>query len=233
VGAETKDSILDIKSNRHFFTNEGGALKRNFFARNITGFWIIQKCVERWEKQEGRKISWKEIDEVYIKEKPFASLINTEDPVFLNNNDDMPKAIAEYCRKNNIRISLSKSGISRCIYESLIMSVRFYFELLKKYCNKDFKKVHVIGGGVNNSHFCQWLSNALGIEIIAGPVEASTVGNLLMQLKADREIDSIEEGRKICLDSVLVKSHSPEDTQIWDEKYKEYLSFFNLNTNII
>ena len=232
IGAETKDPILDIKSNRHFFTNEGGALRRNFFARNITGFWIIQKCVERWEKQENRKISWKEIDEVYIKEKPFTGLINTEDPVFLNNNDNMPMAIEKYCRDNNIKIPLTKAGISRCIYESLVMNVRFYFELLKKYCSKDFKKVHVIGGGVNNVCFCQWLSNALGVEIIAGPVEASTVGNLLMQLKADMEIASIEEGRKICLNSVSVKSYEPEDIWMWDEKYREYLSFFNLNTII-
>ena len=228
LGAETKDPVLKLEPNSHFFTNEGGVLKRNFFARNITGFWIIQKCMERWEKEEDRKISWKEIDDIFIKEKPFACLINTEDPVFLKNHDDMPMAIAGYCQKNNIRIPLSKAEIARCIYESLVMNVRFYFELLKKYCNKNFKKVHIIGGGANNSHFCQWLANALGVEIIAGPVEASTVGNLLMQLKADKEIAFIEEGRKLCLNSFTANIYKPEYTRIWDEKHREYLSFFNL-----
>ncbi len=207
--------------------NEGGPLRRNFFARNLTGFWIIQKCVERWEKEEGIQIPWKEIDGLFIKEKPFRSLINTEDPFFSQNSDNMPELIKSYCQRNNIAIPESKGQIARCIYESLAMNVRFYFELLKKYCNKEYKKVHVIGGGVNNNNFCQWLSNVLEVEIIAGPVEAATVGNLLMQLKADKEINSITEGRKLSLNSFKTKVYEPEDVQIWDEKYREFVGFFN------
>lgn len=227
LGAETKEPVLKFESTKQFFTNEGGVLKRNFFARNIIGFWIIQKCVDRWKKQEGRRISWNEVDDMYIREKPFASIINTEDRVFLQNNDDMPKLIKDYCHRNNIVIPESKGQIARCIYESLVMNVRFYFELLKEYCNKKFEKVHVMGGGVNNNYFCQWLANALGVEIIAGPVEASTVGNFLMQLKADKVIDNVIEGRNLSIDSFKVKVYEPEDTRLWDEKYREYISFFN------
>ena len=227
IAAETKEPVLNFDSARHFFMNEGGPLRRNFFARNLTGFWIIQKCVERWEKEEGIQIPWKEIDGLFIKEKPFRSLINTEDPFFSQNSDNMPELIKSYCQRNNIAIPESKGQIARCIYESLAMNVRFYFALLKKYCNKEYKKVHVIGGGVNNNNFCQWLSNVLEVEIIAGPVEAATVGNLLMQLKADKEINSITEGRKLSLNSFKTKVYEPEDVQIWDEKYREFVGFFN------
>jgi len=227
LGAETKKPVLEFESTRHFFMNEGGSLRRNFFARNITGFWIIQKCVERWEKEEGRQVSWKEVDDLFIKEKSFKSIINTEDPVFSQNSDNMPELIKSYCQINNIAIPVSKGQIARCIYESLVMNIRFYFELLKKYCNKKFEKVHVTGGGVNNNYFCQWLANALEVEIIAGPIEASTVGNLLMQLKADKEIDNITEGRKLSLNSFKTKIYEPEDVLMWDEKYRKFVNFFN------
>jgi rhamnulokinase len=228
LGAETKKPILDFESTRHFFMNEGGSSRRNFFARNITGFWIIQKCVERWGKEEGRQISWKEIDSLFIKEKSFKSIINTQDPVFSQNSDNMPELIRSYCQINNIDIPESKGHIARCIYESLVMNIRFYFELLKKYCNKEFKKVHIVGGGVNNNYFCQWLADALEVEIVAGPTESSTVGNLLMQLKADKEIVNLTEGRKLSINSFTTKTYEPKDALIWDEKYREFVNCFNL-----
>ena len=226
LGAETKEPVLKFDSTRLFFTNQGGVLKRNFFSRDITGFWILQKCVERWEKKESRKIAWREIDDLYIREKPFRSLIDTEDPVFSGNNDDMPGLIKDYCQKNKINIPETKGEVARCVYESLIMNTRFYFELLKSFCSKDFKKVHLMGGGVNNIYFCQWLADALEVEIIAGPVEASTAGNLLMQLKADAEIDSIIDGRRLCLNSFKTNIYEPENTGAWDEKYKDYVTIF-------
>jgi rhamnulokinase len=227
LGIETDYPVINFEALRCMFTNEGGVLRKNFFARNLTGFWIIQQCVERWQISSGSKIPWNEIDKSYVETNPFLSFINTEDPVFGQNNDDMPEVIRNYCRQNKIPVPQSIGEISRCIYESLVMSVRRYYELLVKYYNKKINKLHLIGGGVNNRLFCQWLANALKIDILAGPVEASSAGNLLMQLMADGEIKSIREGRQLSLDSEKLTAYEPSDCNLWENKYKEYINFFN------
>ncbi len=227
LGVETDSPIINFGALRHLFTNEGGVLRKNFFARNLTGFWIIQQCVEKWQSSSGSMIPWSEIDGSYEKVQPFLSLINTEDPIFTQNNDDMPEVIRNYCNQNKIPVPQSVGEISRCIYESLVMAVRHYYELLIKYYGRKINKLHLIGGGVNNRLFCQWLANALKIEIMAGPVEASSVGNLLMQIMADGEIKNIKEGRQLSFDSGKLTAYEPSDCDLWENKYKEYVNFFN------
>jgi len=228
LGIETDCPIINFDALKRMFTNEGGVLKKNFFARNLTGFWIIQQCVDKWQRLNGSRISWTEIDESYSKVQPFLTFINTEDPVFLQNHDDMPQLIRNYCLQNKMPVPQSIGEISRCIYESLVMAVKHYYELLVKYYGRKINKLHLTGGGVNNRLFCQWLSNALGVEIIAGPVEASAVGNLLMQLMADNEIKSIEEGRQLSFNSSKLIVYEPSDCDLWENKYKEYLNIFNI-----
>jgi len=228
LGTETDYPIINLNALKHMFTNEGGVFKRNFFARNLTGFWIIQQCVDKWQRLSGSRISWEEIDESYRSERPFLTFINTEDPVFLQNNDDMPQLIRSYCLQNNMPVPQSTGEISRCIYESLVMTVKHYFELLVENYGRKINKLHLTGGGTNNRLFCQWLSNALGVTIIAGPVEASSTGNLLMQLMADNEIKSIEEGRLLSLNSTKLIKYEPSDCDLWGNKYKEYLNIFNI-----
>jgi rhamnulokinase len=227
LGVETGSPIINFDSLKQLFTNEGGVLRKNFFARNLTGFWIIQQCVDKWQRSNGSRISWSEIDDSYIKVKPFLSIINTEDPVFSQNNDDMPEVLRNYCHQNKIHVPQSIGEISRCIYESLVMASRYYFQLLVKYYGRKIDRIHLTGGGVNNRLFCQWLANALKIEIVAGPLEASSAGNMLMQLMADGEITNIEEGRQLSYSSSRLVTYEPSDCDLWENKYKEYVDFFN------
>ena len=229
LGVETDGPIINFDALRHMFTNEGGVLRKNFFARNLTGFWIIQQCVDRWLRTGGNRISWREIDDSYQRVQPFLSLINTEDTVFTQNHEDMPEVIRNYCCQNTIHVPQSIGEISRCIYESLVMAVRHYYELLVKYYGMKINKLNLIGGGVNNRLFCQWLANALKIEISAGPLEASSVGNLLMQLMADGEINNIREARQLSFNSCKLTTYEPSDCDLWENKYKEYVSVFNFD----
>jgi rhamnulokinase len=228
LGMETDYPIINYNALERMFSNEGGVLKKNFFAKNLTGFWIIQQCVDKWQRLNGGRISWGEIDESYRTLQPFLTFVNTEDPVFEQNHDDMPQLIRNYCSQNNMPVPHSIGEISRCIYESLVMTVKYYFELLIKYYGREINKLYLTGGGANNRFFCQWISNALGIEIIAGPVEASTAGNLLMQLMADNEISSIEEGRRLSFNSSKLRIYEPSDYDLWENKYIEYLNIFNI-----
>jgi len=227
LGIETVKPILNINSLKYSLTNEGGVSGRSFFAKNLTGFWIIQKCLDKWEADSDKKISWKEIDDVYSNSAPFKSFIDTEDPLFSQNQDNMPKVIQNYCKENEIPVPESMAEICRCIYESLVMSVRYFFDIISKFYNKKVEFMHLMGGGVNNRLFCQWISNVLNIPVFAGPIEATSYGNLLMQLKADNEIKNIKEGRELSLNSTQLFYYEPMDVEIWEEAYMRYLEIFN------
>jgi rhamnulokinase/L-fuculokinase len=227
IGIETVKPVLNIKSVDYAIMNEGGVNGRSFFARNLTGFWIIQKCLEKWENEQGGEISWASIDEVYPGSTPFKSIIDTEDPLFAGNHDNMPRVIQDYCKGKKIPVPENMAEICRCIYESLAMSVRYYFDILNKFHGKKIEILHMMGGGVNNRVFCQWISDILKIPVFTGPIEATSYGNMLMQLKAGGEIKNIKEGRELSFNSSQMSFYEPEDTQAWEEEYGKYLSFFN------
>ena len=227
LGIETVKPVLNINSLEYLLMNEGGVSGRSFFARNLTGFWIIQKCLDKWEAGRSMKISWKEIDEAYAGSASFKSIIDTEDPLFSQNHDNMPGVIQNYCKERNIPVPENMAEICRCIYESLVMSVRYFFDIMGKFYHERIEFLHLMGGGVNNKMFCQWVSNALGIPVFAGPIEATSYGNLIMQLKADGEIKNIKEGRNLSLDSTQLSYYEPEKTEIWAMEYERYLKIFN------
>ena len=113
--------------------------------------------------------------------------------------------------------------ISRAFYESLVLRFRYHLKQFEAFVNKKVEILHIVGGGINNRLFCQWISDALGIPVIAGPVETTSVGNLLMQLKAAGEINDITEGRKISLDSSKMSYYEPADGSVWDDAYERYI----------
>jgi len=226
LGIETIEPVLNIKTLKYLLMNEGGVSGRSFLARNLTGFWIIQKCLEKWEADSGRKISWKEVDEIYPNSTPFKSFIDVDDPLFSQNHDNMPKVIQNYCIDKKMQVPENMAEICRCIYESLVMSVRYFFDIMCKFYNEKIEFLHLIGGGVNNKLFCQWISNILRIPVYAGPSEATSCGNLIMQLKADGEINNIDEGRALSLNSTQLSCYEPQDVKIWEDAYRKYQEIF-------
>ena len=226
LGIETVKPILNIKSLDYSLMNEGGVSGRSFFARNLTGFWIIQKCLDKWEADSGKKILWKEIDEAYPNSKPFKSFIDIDDPLFSQNHDNMPKVIQNYCKEKRVPVPENIAEICRCVYESLVMSVRYFFDIMGKFYCEKIEFLHLTGGGVNNKMFCQWISSVLGIPVFAGPTEATSYGNLIMQLKADGEIKNIKEGRELSFNSTQLSFYEPEDIEAWEEAYNNYLNIY-------
>lgn len=105
----------------------------------------------------------------------------------------------------------------QCVYESLALKFRYYFELLERFSGKRFQILHLVGGGTKNRILCQWVADSIGRQVMSGPTEATAIGNLLMQLKADGEIENIEEGRKISFSSSEVFKYNSKDTDRWDE----------------
>jgi len=223
IGKETESPIINGQALSAGFSNEGGVEGLNLFVKNITGLWIIQQCREKWIKDSSRPISWDEIVKLSTTAEPFKSFINVDDPIFTQPQVDMPEAISKYCKEKGQGIPESIGEISRCIYESLAMKFKYDLNKLEKLTGKKIELLHLVGGGTQNKLLCQWTADAAGIQVVAGPTETTSVGNLLMQLKASGEIKTLDEGRKISLASSKVISYEPKDRDRWSEEYSRYL----------
>ena len=223
IGQETESPIVNDQAFNAYFSNEGGVEGINLFIKNINGLWIIQQCREKWIKDSNRDISWDEIVKLSSAARPFKSFINVNDSIFSKPQVDMTETISKYCKDKGQGIPESIGEISRCIYESLAMQFKYDLSKLEELTGKKIELLHLVGGGTQNKLLCQWTTNASGILAIAGPTETTSVGNLLMQLKASGEIKTIDEGRKISMRSSEVANYEPENKDMWDEAYNRYL----------
>jgi sugar (pentulose or hexulose) kinase len=144
-------------------------------------------------------------------------------PAFGQPQLDMPKIVMDYCRKTGQEVPLSIGEISRCIYESIVLKFRYYILMLEKLTGKKIELLHIVGGGTKNKLTCKWMADATGKPLKAGPTETTSMGNLIMQLKAAGEINNLSEGRQISQNSSEVDYFTPEDSQSWDAAYERYL----------
>jgi sugar (pentulose or hexulose) kinase len=222
-GIETEKPIATEETFRSKFLNEAGVAGINLFVRNINALWIIQQCMEKWQGEKEKNFSWSDIDRLYPASQPFQAFINVEDPEFLPASSDMPAVINEYCRKTGQKELRDIGEFSRVFYESLVLRIKYHFIKFQDFTEKKIDILHAVGGGIKNTLFCKWISDALQVPVITGPVETTAVGNLLMQLKAAGEIDDIRQGRKISLDSSHVSYYEPDNTEVWDQAFEKYL----------
>ena len=223
IGKETESPIINDQAFNTGFSNEGGVERINLFVNHITGLWIIQQCREKWIKDSSKLISWEEIVKLSSTARPFKSFINVNDPIFAQTQVDMPKTINKYCKDKGQALPESIGEISRCIYESLAMKFKHDLNKLEELTGKKIEIIHLMGGGIQNKLLCQWTADATGTPVITGPNETTSVGNLIMQLKASGEIKTLGEGRAISLNSSIVSNYKPENRDRWDEEYSKYL----------
>jgi len=223
IGQETESPIINDRVFNSDFSNEGGVEGLNLFVKHITGLWIIQQCREKWIKDSNRDISWDEIVKLSSAAEPFKSFIDVNDPIFSRPQVDMPETISKYCKEKGQDIPESIGEISRCIYKSLAMRFKYDLDELEKLTGKKIELLHLVGGGTRNKLLCQWTADATGIPAISGTTETTSVGNLIMQLKASGEIKTLDEGRKISLNSSEVTDYKSEDGHRWIEEYSRYL----------
>ncbi len=218
-GIESPEPLVSEKSLEMNFTNEGGVEGTTRFLKNIMGMWLIQECKRIWDEEH--EISWDEIVELSNEAQPFRSLINPDNSLFLNPGN-MSKAIQEYCKNTNQQIPLSKGEIARCIYDSLVLKYRYTICQIESVTGKKIERLHIIGGGANNKMMNQLTANAIGIPVLAGPTEATAIGNIMMQAKAAGAVDSLAEIRSVVKNSFDVMRFEPSPTLNWDEAYARF-----------
>ena len=223
LGVELVEPIINEKSLEYNFTNEGGVETTIRFLKNVTGLWIIQECKNEWEKQ-GMSYSWDEIITSARDSTPFQSFINPDDSKFYNPSS-MIKAIQSYCNSSNQITPKTYGEISRTIFESLAFRYKQIIEFIENITNIRIKILHIIGGGSSNQLLNQFTSNSLNIPIKAGPMEATAIGNILIQAKATGLIHSLDELRDIVIKSFPIKSFYPEDVEVWVSGYENFLKY--------
>lgn len=220
MGIETKDAIINKVSYDRNFTNEGGIEGTTRFLKNICGMWIYERCRKEWTDAPK---SHSELQAEAMKQAPFKSLINPDDPIFANPSS-MLDAIAQYCEQTGQPKPEGYAEVCRCIFESLALRYRQVFEWLKEMAPFPIDKLHIIGGGSMNNYLNQFTADSLGVEVAAGPVECTAIGNIMLQAKASGLVKDIWEMRGIIANSYEMKHFSPSaDRSQWDAAYQRYL----------
>lgn len=223
MGIESEQPVINEETFSMNFTNEGGADGSTRLLKNICGMWLIEQCKKEWEK-EG-PITYDEIVNEARQVTPFTSFINPDAACFASPTS-MVKAIREYCKKTDQPVPETVGEMARCIYESLAFRYRQVLLNLETLAGHPIEKLHIIGGGSKNDMLNTFTANATGIPVIAGPSEATAMGNLLLQAKAAGLISGKEAMRKVVRDSTDLAVYEPTDKKRWSQQYLKYLAVF-------
>ena len=223
MGTELKAPLVNDETMRLNFTNEGGILGTTRFLKNIMGLWLIQESRRQWQR-EGLDISFAEMEAAAKAATPFASLIDPDDPSF-GTPGDMPGRIREFCKKTGQTVPESMGAVVRCIYESLALKYRMTANAIETLRGRRNKVIHVVGGGTKDAFLSQMTADACGIPVIAGPVEATAIGNLLVQLMAMGKIKTLRDARALVARSFETKTYVPSDSRSdWDLAFEKFLT---------
>ncbi len=227
LGVELDKPEISQEALDHSFTNEGGVAGKIRFLRNCTGLWLLQRTRLRWQ-QEGDELSYAEIARLAEKaaDSAFQSVVDPDDPAF-GNPADMPAAIADYCRRTGQDVPKSKGEFARCILESLAFKYRSIIAKINSMSEEPVERLHIVGGGSQNELLCQLTADACGIPVVAGPVEATALGNLLMQAVAAGKVKDLAEARRIVAKSVGTKRYEPQNPEEWDMAWRGVKQFFS------
>lgn len=220
MGLELPAPVINAQCLAMNFTNEGGVGGTVRLLKNIAGLWLIQECRRVWNSH-GQNLNWVQLGRMADEAQPLASIIDPDDPKLLA-PVDMPQAIRDLCRESGQPVPESEGGVVRCALESLAMKYRVVLERLERLADTSIRTIHVVGGGAQNRQLCQMTADACGRQVIAGPVEATAIGNVMMQAIAAGEVKSIAQARDIIRQSFAVETYEPRDTDRWEAAYRQF-----------
>lgn len=221
MGVERESPVITPESGRLGYTNEGGAFGKTVLLKNIMGLWLLQECKRHWSG-EGVNWSYAQLQELAEREPGHQSFVDPAHPSFLAPGD-MPRRVQDYCRETGQAVPQTKAAIVRCILDSLALKFRQTLEELELLTRQSFPVIHMVGGGVQNELLCRLTAEATGRPVIAGPVEATAIGNLLVQASAHGEISGLNEIREIVGRSFPPATYEPGHTgNQWQASYEKY-----------
>lgn len=218
LGTELTNPIINETSAKLNITNEGGAADKTSFLKNIIGLWLIQESRRQWIR-EGKEYGFGELEQMASNVGFINSFIDTDKEEFVPAGN-IPKRICKYCKQTNQYVPKNEAEIVRCIDQSLAIKYRFALEQIEQSTGKHYDTINIIGGGIQSKLLCQLTADVCGRKVVAGPVEATVMGNIALQLMALGEIKDIKEARQVIANSEEVKVYEPQSDEDWDIIYK-------------
>jgi sugar (pentulose or hexulose) kinase len=223
LGVELAEPIINEQTLKYNFTNEGGYQDTIRFLKNIMGLWILQECRKQWEAEANRSLSYVELSEMASMEHPFGAFIDANSTDFIFPGDMVGK-IRSFCKRTKQEVPTRISEITRTILESLALEYRFHLERLEKIVNKSVSTIHIVGGGSQNKLLSKLTASATGKRVLCGPVEATAVGNIGVQMIAAGLVSDWATFRQIVRQSFPVHQYEPTGHDEWEKPYQRYCS---------
>jgi rhamnulokinase len=220
MGVEIPSPIVNDKSLKYNYTNEGGIGGSIRFLKNIMGLWLVQECRRQWLK-EGHEHTYAQLARLANDAKPFTAIINPDHQPFLAPGE-MPQKIEQFCKNTRQTVPSTPGEFIRTCLESLALTYRRTLEGLQDILGRQIDVIHIVGGGSQNELLNQMTADACGRTVIAGPAEATAAGNLLVQAMALGDIASLSQLRSIVRDSFEVKRYEPRDGPAWQSAYARF-----------
>lgn len=225
IGVETPAPIMSDLCRQLTFTNEGGVGNTMRVLKNITGLWLVQECRRIWSQSgveySGDEFSWEALNRLSAAATPLTSFIDPDDAAF-QAPPDMPAAIREYCRRTDQTVPASEGAIVRTAVESLALKYRYTLGKLETLVGGRLETIHIVGGGTQNRQLCQAAADACQRRVVAGPIEATAVGNVMMQAIAAGAVADIAQAREVVRESFSVEEYMPRDAAAWDAAYERF-----------
>ena len=226
VGTELDAPVLTPRAMLLNFSNEGGVEGTTRLLKNVMGLWLLQGCRRSWA-QRNRQFAYGELMEAAAREPAFLHLIDPDDASFAN-PDDMPEAIDRFCRKTDQPAPSTPGSYARTVFDSLALKYRLVIRDLQSVIERPIARIRVIGGGSQNELLNQLTADATGLPVVAGPVEATALGNVAVQMLATGAVASLAEARAIIDRSFPTTVFTPRDVDAWNREATRFQQYCGL-----
>jgi rhamnulokinase len=210
--------VIDARSLALNLTNEMGAGGKTRLLKNIAGLWLLQECRRAWALG-GCEYSYETLATMAASAPPFAAII---DPDAFLEPGGMPEKICQHCKSNGQQLPDSPASVARIILESLALRYRQVLESLETLLGRKIEIIHIVGGGSRNRLLNQFAADATGRTVIAGPAEATAMGNILIQAMGAGELYGLADVRKIVRNSAGLETLMPQTTPAWSQAYEKF-----------
>ncbi len=219
-GTEVKEPVINEASKKLNVTNEGGYDYTTAFLKNICGLWLIQESRRQWIR-EGTEYSYAELEKLALDCESLKCFIDPDAPEFAVMGN-IPKRVQEYCKKTNQYVPQTVGEIMRCIYESLALKYRLTFDGIMECTGKTYDRIHVMGGGTKDKLLLNMTAQSCNVPVYGGPIEATALGNIAVQLMSCGAIKDIKEARKIIAQGENLKLYEPQNREEWEKAYSRF-----------
>ena len=221
IGIESPHPVINDKVLRLGFTNEGGVGNTIRLLKNMTGLWLVQECRRTWNKG-GRNWGWEDLNKLSAAAKPLVSFIDPDAAEFMAPGD-MPGAVRDFCRRTGQPVPADEGAVIRCCLDSLAMKFRHVLGMCEELVEGRIETIHLVGGGTQNRQICQAAADAAGRRVVVGPIEATAIGNLMVQAVSAGDVGSIADARGIVRRSFNVEERLPQNAAAWDDAWPRFL----------